>query len=365
MNIVDLLRFAVERKASDLHISPGNVPFIRVDGELLPAPFPVLKPNDTRAAADLLMPDHKAEEFARTNEADFASTLDDVGRFRVNVLRQQGSVGMAIRWVSTEGLTFEELNLPEVIQALAESRRGLVLVTGPTGAGKTTTIASMIGFINRTRRAHVVTIEDPIEVEHTDDMSVIRQREVGLDTESYASGLRQVLRQDPDVIFIGEIRDGDSAVSAIQAAQTGHLVLSTTHTIDAAETVDRVIDLFPSRQQQQVRASFAGALRGIVSQRLLERLDGRGRIPAVEVLINTGRVHDRILDADTTSELTDVIAESGFDGMQTFDQALLKLVRDGQVSEDDARAVATNPHDFGLALSGLVAQAVPVAREGA
>jgi twitching motility protein PilT len=350
MDVADLLRYSVERRASDLHLSAGNVPFIRVDGELLPAPYPALDGNDTRAAAELLTPEHKSEEFARTNECDFAYTLKGVGRFRVNVLRQRGTVGLAIRWVSGEGLTFEELHLPPVIQTLAQSRRGLVLVTGPTGAGKTTTIASMIGFINRTRRAHIVTIEDPIEVVHNDDMSVVRQREIGPDTESYAAALRQVLRQDPDVIFVGEIRDGDSATAAIQAAQTGHLVFSTMHTIDATETVDRVLELFPSKQHQQVRASFAGALRGIVSQRLLERIDGTGRVPAVEVLVNTGRVTDRILDADETGSLVDVIAESSFDGMRTFDQALIELVRDGLVSDDDARAVATNPHDFALTL---------------
>jgi twitching motility protein PilT len=210
----------------------------------------------------------------------------------------------------------------------------------------------MLGFINRTRRAHIVTIEDPIEVVHGDDLSLIWQREVGQDTESFAAGLRQVLRQDPDVIFVGEIRDAASATSAIQAAQTGHLVLSTMHTIDAAETVSRVVELFPDREQSQIRGSFAGALRGIVSQRLLERIDGRGRIPAVEVLLNNGRVTERILDPEGSSDLNDIIAEGRYDRMQTFDQALVELVRAGLVAEDDARAVATNPHDFWLALSG-------------
>jgi len=352
MNVVDVLRYAVERKASDLHLTPGNVPFIRVDGELLPTPFPVLGPRDTREAAEFLMPDHKQDEFARTSEADFAATLEGIGRFRVNVLRQQGEVGLALRWVASDALAFRELNLPDIVQTLADSRRGLVLVTGPTGSGKTTTIASMIGFVNRTRRAHVVTIEDPIEVLHVDDMSVVRQREVGLDTDSYEMGLRQVLRQDPDVVFIGEIRDGSTALAAIQAAQTGHLVLSTMHTIDASETVHRVVELFPAQQQQQVRVSLSGALRGVISQRLLERLDRVGRIPAVEVLINNGRVRDRILDPESSGELTTVIEESNFDGMRSFDQDLLRLVRAGLVSEDDARVVATNPHDFGLALSG-------------
>jgi twitching motility protein PilT len=352
MDAAELLRYAVERGASDLHLSAANVPFIRVDGELLPTAFPALEQDEVHRIAGSLMPLHKREEFARTNEADFAHTLEGVGRFRVNVLRQRGGTALAIRRVASEGQTFDELSLPPVVQTLAESRRGLILVTGPTGAGKTTTIAAMLGFINRTRRAHIVTIEDPIEVVHSDDLSLIWQREVGVDTDSYAAGLKQVLRQDPDVIFVGEIRDAAAATSAIQAAQTGHLVFSTMHTIDAAETVSRVVELFPDREQHQVRASFAGGLRGIVSQRLLERIDGRGRIPAVEMLLNNGRVTERILDPETTGELTDVIAEGRYDGMQTFDQALVELVHGGAVAEDDARAVATNPHDFSLALSG-------------
>jgi twitching motility protein PilT len=361
MDAADLLNYAVERGASDLHLSAGNVPFIRVDGELLPAAFPVLEPAEVLDIAQSLMPLHKRESFARTNEADFAYTLDGVARFRVNVLRQRGSAALAIRRVASEGQTFDELRLPPVVQSLAESRRGLILVTGPTGAGKTTTIASMIGFINRTRRAHIVTIEDPVEVVHTDDLSLIWQREVGPDTESYPAALKQVLRQDPDVIFVGEIRDAGAATSAIQAAQTGHLVLSTMHTIDATETVSRLVELFPDGEQQQVRASLAGALRGIVSQRLLERIDGRGRIPAVEVLINNGRVTDAILQTDSADSLVDIVADGRYDGMQTFDQALVELVRDGLVAEDDARAVATNPHDFSLALSG-VSRGVAVAQ---
>jgi twitching motility protein PilT len=352
MDVADLLQYAIERGASDLHLSVGNVPFIRVDGEMLPTAFPVLDGSDTLTAAELLMPPHKATEFATTNEADFAYSLNGDGRFRVNVLRQRGTVALAIRRVSAEGQTFAELTLPPIVQAFVEARRGLVLVTGPTGSGKTTTIASMIGFINRTRRAHIVTIEDPVEVVHTDDLSVVWQREIGPDTATYAVGLRQVLRQDPDVIFLGEIRDADSALAAIQAAQTGHLVLSTMHTIDATETIARIVELFPQQQQQQVRASLAGALRGIVSQRLLERIDGRGRIPAVEILMNTGRVTERILDPETTKDLPEVIADGEFDGMQTFDQALLKLVQAGLVADEDARAVATNPHDLGLALRG-------------
>jgi twitching motility protein PilT len=255
--------------------------------------------------------------------------------------------------------SFEELLLPPVMRQLADSQRGLVLVTGPTGTGKTTTIASMIGYINRTRRAHIVTVEDPIEVMHEDDLSIIEQREVGLDTESYAAALKHVIRQDPDVIFIGEIRDAESALSAIQAAETGHLVISTLHTIDATETINRVLDLFPATQQREVRTSFAGALRGIVSQRLAPRADGKGRVPAIEVLVATGRVYERIIDPDATIEIRDIIGEGEYYGMQTFDQSLVRLVQDGLVTEEDAKRVATNPHDFVLALRGVLTRGAP------
>jgi twitching motility protein PilT len=225
-------------------------------------------------------------------------------------------------------------------------------MTGPTGTGKTTTIASMIGHINRTRRAHIVTIEDPIEVVHDDDRSIIQQREVGLDTDSYATALRHVVRQDPDVIFVDEIRDPESSLSAIQAAETGHLVISTMHTIDSTETINRLLDLFPASHQREVRTSFAGALRGIVSQRLVPRADGKGRVPVVEVLVATGRVYDRIISPEATGELRDIIAEGAYYGMQTFDQALVKLVQAGLVAEEDAKVASTNPHDLALAVEG-------------
>ncbi|MGZ8635661.1 MAG: type IV pilus twitching motility protein PilT [Actinomycetota bacterium] len=359
MDVTELLRYTVEMGGSDLHLKSGNVPFIRVDGELEPAPFPALSANDTVGAAIALMPEHKRKEFEVDNEADFGYTLPGVGRFRINVFRQRGMVGLAIRRVRSEVPTIEELLLPPVINELAESARGLVLVTGPTGTGKTTSIASMIGHINRTRRAHIVTVEDPIEVVHDDDRSIIQQREIGLDTDSYQAALKHVIRQDPDVIFVGEIRDPESALSAIQAAETGHLVISTLHTIDATETINRLLDLFPPQQQREVRTSLAGALRGIVSQRLVPRADGKGRVPAVEVLIANGRVYDRIVDPDATVEIHDVIAEGEFYGMQTFDQALVKLVVGGLVSEEDARRASTNPHDFVLALRGTTVRTVP------
>ena len=362
MDINELLRFTVERGASDLHLKVGNVPFVRVDGALQPTHFEPLSATDTDAFAEILMSDHKKREFYETNEADLGYTLTGVGRFRVNVFRQRSSVGLAIRRVRSEIPTFEELRLPPIMSQLADSPRGLVLVTGPTGTGKTTTIASMIGHINATRRCHIVTIEDPIEVVHEDNLSIIQQREIGLDTDSYANALRHVVRQDPDVIFVGEIRDAESALSAIQAAETGHLVISTLHTIDCMETINRVLDLFPPQQAKEVRTSFAGALRGIVSQRLVSRADGKGRVPTIEVLINTGRVFDRIVDPSRTDSIIDVITEGGYYGMQTFDQALVQLVKEGLVKEDDARRTASNPHDFDLQLHGVLERGASIAK---
>jgi twitching motility protein PilT len=359
MDVIELLRYTVEMGSSDLHLKVGNVPYIRVDGELQPTPFPVMEAADTQAAAERLLPAQKAQEFADAWEADFGYSLPGVGRFRVNVFRQRGVIGMAIRRVRSEVPTFEELRLPPVIRTLAESVRGLILLTGPTGTGKTTTIASMIGHINRTRRAHIVTIEDPIEVVHDDEKSIIQQREVGIDTTSYSAALKRVVRQDPDVIFVGEIRDSESALSAIQAAETGHQVISTMHTIDATETINRILDLFPPQQQREVRTSFAGALKGIVCQRLVARADGKGRVPAVEVLVATGRVYDRIIEPEATITLTDVIADGEYYGMQTFDQALVKLVMEGMVTEEDARRASTSPHDFNLALRGVMTRGVP------
>jgi twitching motility protein PilT len=354
MDIDQLLRYAVERGASDLHLKAGNVPFVRVDGALSPADLGYLSAVDTERFADALMTEHKRREFVQTHEADLGYTLSGVGRFRVNVFRQRGVVGLAIRRVRAEVPTFEELRLPPVMSTLASSPRGLILITGPTGTGKTTTIAAMIGHINRTRRTHIVTVEDPIEVVHDDQLSIVQQREIGIDTDSYAAALRHVIRQDPDVIFIGEIRDPDSALAAIQAAETGHLVISTLHTIDAMETINRVLDLFPPEQQREMRSSFAGALRGIVSQRLVGRADGKGRVPVVEVLVNTGRVFDRIVDPEQTAGIIEVIAGGDFYGMQTFDQALVELVKEGIVTSEEARRTATNPHDFDLALHGTL-----------
>jgi twitching motility protein PilT len=358
VEINELLRYTVERGASDLHLKVGNVPFIRVDGNLQPTQFDALTAAQTNGFAEGLMSEHKKKEFLLSNEADLGYTLHGVGRFRINVFRQRGVVGMAVRRVRSEIPTIEELRLPEAVRSLADSPRGLVLVTGPTGTGKTTTIAAMIGHINATRRAHIVTVEDPIEVVHEDNMSIIQQREVGIDTDSYGNALRHIVRQDPDVIFVGEIRDAESALSAIQAAETGHLVISTLHTIDCLETINRVLDLFPPQMAKEVRTSFAGALRGIVSQRLVPRADGKGRVPTCEILINTGRVFDRLVDPDETDSIIDVMTEGGFYGMQTFDQHLVELVKERLVSLEDARHVATHPHDFELALHGTMDRGV-------
>jgi twitching motility protein PilT len=351
MEISDLLRRMVELGGSDLHLKVGSVPHVRVDGALTPTTdLAALEPTDTESFAADLIPPQKSGEFADTHEADFGYTLSGVGRFRVNVFRQRGAVGLAIRRVRAEIPSFEELMLPPAVRHLADTPRGLVLVTGPTGTGKTTTIASVVGHVNMTRRAHIVTIEDPIEVLHEDYLSIVDQREVGIDTVSYAAALRHVVRQDPDVIFIGEIRDAQSAEAAIQAAETGHFVISTLHTTDATETINRILDLFPPQHQWQIRVSLASGLRGVLSQRLLPRADGRGRVPAVEVLVNTGRVAERILKPESTFEILDVMAEGDFYGMQTFDQALVRLVMQGLVTEEAAMEGSTQPHDFGLAL---------------
>jgi twitching motility protein PilT len=365
LDINELLRLSVERGASDLHLKVGNAPFVRVDGALGPLPVESLTAADTESYAGALLNEHKSREFAETSEADIGYTLSGVGRFRINVFRQRGVIGLAVRRVHSEVPTFEELRLPSVMQELADSPRGLVLITGPTGTGKTTTIASLIGHINRTRRAHIVTVEDPIEVMHDDVLSIVQQREIGIDTNSYSDALKHVIRQDPDVIFIGEIRDPESALSAIQAAETGHLVISTLHTIDCMETINRVLDLFPPQQQRELRTSFAGSLRGIVSQRLVPKADGKGRVPAVEVLVNTGRIFDRIVDPEKTDTIVDVLADGEFYGMQTFDQSLVQLVKEGLVEESEARRTATNPHDFDLQLRGVLERTTALTDETA
>jgi twitching motility protein PilT len=348
LDLDQLLRIAVERGASDAHIKVGSPPFIRVDGRLEKTSHDFVTPAETERIAFAIMPKLRAEEFLATNEADFAYSVKDVGRFRTNVFRQRGSVGIVMRRVQSTVPTFEELGLPPVVRRLAEYPRGLVLVTGPTGSGKTTTLGSMIDHINETMQKHVVTIEDPIEILHSDKNCIVNQREVGTDTMGFHEALKRVLRQDPDVILVGEMRDVETVRTALAAAETGHLVFSTLHTISATETINRVIDFFPPFEQRQVRMSLAGSLRGIVSQRLCERRDGAGRVPAVEILVATGRVFDRIANADETHEIEEIIAEGEYYGMQTFDQSLLSLYKRGAIDLREALAASTKPHDLRL-----------------
>jgi twitching motility protein PilT len=350
MEIEPLLAQLVDRGGSDLHLKAGSPPIVRRDGQLHPVDLPPLAPGQTEALAASLLPQVKRDQLAQSGDAEIGISRPELGRFRVSVFTEQGRIRLAIRRVWTKIPSIEQLNLPPVVAKLAEEPRGLILVTGEAGTGKTTTIASMIGLVNRTRRCHIVTIEDPVEVMFEEDLALIDQREIGTDVPSYAAGMKYVVRQDPDVIFIGEIRDQEAAGAALQAAETGHLVISTMHTKDAIETVNRLIDLFPLGHHRQVRVALASALRGVICQRLLPRADGAGRVPAVEVLVWTGRVRDRILDPSATEGLAGVIDEGGYYGMQSFDRALLSLVEQGVVSPDDAQLASSTPHDFALAL---------------
>ena len=350
LDLDQVLREVVQRGGSDLHLKVGARPYIRIDGKLEATAFDAIGAQDTERIAFAIMPKQRAEEFLACNEADFAYAVAGLGRFRVNVFRQRGSVAMVLRRVLPGIPSFEALGLPPVVRRLAEEPRGLVLVTGPTGSGKTTTLASMIDHINATQSRHIVTVEDPIEVLHPDKRSIVNQREIGTDTDDFHSAMKRVLRQDPDVILVGEMRDPETVWAAVAAAETGHLVLSSLHTINATETIHRVIDFFPPHQQRQVRMSLAGALRGIVSQRLLELSDGSGRVAAIEVLVATGRVFDKIMNPDETHDLEQVIADGEYYGMQTFDQSLLALYRSGQVGRREVLANASRPHDLRLQL---------------
>ncbi|HEX7290127.1 MAG TPA: PilT/PilU family type 4a pilus ATPase [Conexibacter sp.] len=353
------LRRLVEANGSDLHLKVGTPPLMRVNGDLGPIPDePPLRREDTERVLDQILPtDEHRTEFASDGEVDFAHGVSGLGRFRVNAFRQRGTISLVMRSIPTKIKTVDELGLPPVVSELAEEKRGIILLTGTTGSGKSTTLAAIIDHINRTRPEHVVTIEDPIEFLHQDKRSILNQREVGSDTASFGRALRRVLRQDPDVILIGEMRDEETVHTALSAAETGHLVLSTLHTIDAPETVNRIVDFFPPHQQQQARAMVAGTLKGIISQRLVPTPDRRGRVAVCEVLRMTGRAKDMILDPEQTGRLREVIAEGAYYGMQTFDQALLHHVQAGRVSMDDAMRVATSPHDFKLlvAAEGRVA----------
>jgi twitching motility protein PilT len=303
------------------------------------------------ALAHILRDDRLLEEFAKEGEADFSYEIRGLSRFRVNAFRQRGYISIACRAIPFQVRTIDDLALPEVIRTLAEQPRGIILLTGTTGSGKSTTLAAMIDHINSTRSRHVVTLEDPIEYLHRDKLSIINQREVGQDTESFARAMRRVLRQDPDVILIGEMRDEETVRTALAAAETGHLVLSTLHTLDATETINRIVDFFPPHLQQQARVMLASTLRGAVSQRLVPRVDGNGRVAVCEVMVVTGRVQDLILNPEETGRVTEVIGEGEYYGMQTFDQALLKHVVAGNITAEVAFEVASSPHDFKLMLA--------------
>jgi len=339
---------AVELGASDIHLKVGQPPVLRRDGELGLLPdHPPLYDSDLEASLAIVadMTPAKLSHFHESGELDIAYSAEGLPRFRVNGYRQRGSISFAFRVIPNEVPSFAQLRLPKGVERLSEEHRGLVLVTGATGSGKTTTLAAVIDHINRTRRQHIVTIEDPIEILHADQGCIVNQREVGLDTESFLAAIRRVLRQDPDVILIGELRDAETAETALKAAESGHLVFSTMHTIDAAETIGRMIEFFPAVKQEQIRAILAGVLRGVVSQRLLPRQEGGGRVAAVEVMVNNSRISDLIRES-RTEEITDAIAEGQFFDMQTFTQALIELVVAGEVDRETAANASTNRHDF-------------------
>jgi len=344
------LRALVEAGGSDLHLKVPSPPLIRVDGELRPLPGAAnLTPGDTEGVLDALLGDaSRRAEFDRDCEVDFAHAIPGVARFRINAFRQRGSISLVCRAIPFGIKTVDELDLPPVLKELAEEERGIVLVTGTTGSGKSTTLAAMIDHINQSCHKHVVTIEDPIEFLHQDKQSIVNQREIGQDTESFSRALRRVLRQDPDVILIGEMRDEETVRTALSAAETGHLVFSTLHTVDAPEAINRIVDFFPPHEQKQARSMLAGTLKGIVSQRLVPAASGQGRVAACEVLRMTGRVRDMIVDPEQTGHLPQVIAEGEYYGMQTFDQALFHHLKAGRVNRDDAVRSASSPHDFKL-----------------
>ncbi len=355
MDIDPILKNAVDMSASDVHIKIGLPPIVRRFGALIPMrDQQKLTNEDIYNMVYSLLNEYQQAKFETTNEIDFAYSLSSVARFRVNCFKQRGSYGMVFRIVPTDPPTLDELNLPEVLKKISLERKGLVLVTGTTGSGKSTTLAAMVNQINTNRNCHVITIEDPIEFLHRDRKSIINQREVGSDTNSFALALRAALRQDPDVILVGEMRDRETIDIALTAAETGHLVFSTLHTLDAKETIMRIVSQYPPHQHLQIRLQLAGVLKAAISQRLLPKVDGKGVVPAAEILISTARVRECITDESRTGDIADAIAEGTVSyGMQTFDQSLMALVKDGLVSYHEAMRNATNPNDFALRMKGI------------
>jgi twitching motility protein PilT len=349
-DVDECLRYLIQAEGSDLHLKVPLAPMVRVHGHLtaIEGQEPLSPDATSEALRNMLQEPEKLDEFDREGEVDFAYAISGLARFRVNAFRQRGSTSLVCRAIPFTIRSVADLNLPPVITELAEEERGIVLLTGTTGSGKSTTLAAMVDHINQTRAKHIVTIEDPIEYLHRDKNSIINQREVGLDTASFQRALRRVLRQDPDVILIGEMRDEETVHTALSAAETGHLVLSTVHTVDATESINRLLDFFPPHQQQQARAMIAGVLKGVVSQRLVPTVAGDGRVAVCEVLRMTGRVKDLITNPNETARLHEVIEEGEYYGMQTFDQALLGHLQAGRVSMETALRTATHPHDFKL-----------------
>jgi twitching motility protein PilT len=357
MDIIALLKKAHAMSASDLHIKVGSPPVLRINGELTPLTSERrVSPEDVLKVVYSVMTNEQKEFFKKEKDIDFAYGVPGVGRFRCNVFIQRGSLGIVFRVIPMRIPTVEELHLPDIIKKISMEQRGLILVTGTTGSGKTTTLAAMIDLINANRTAHILTIEDPIEYTHRDKRSIVNQREIGSDADSFSKSLRQALRQDPDVILVGEMRDFETIQTALVAAETGHLVLSTLHTTDATETVNRIIAVFPPYQHKQVRMQLASVLKAIISMRLMPKADGNGRVPAVEVLIATAMIKDCILDPDKTKLIPDVIAQGTLHySMQTFDQSLFHLFKSGLITYEEALRMATNPDDFALRAKGVQA----------
>jgi twitching motility protein PilT len=356
MDLQQLLSECAKRKASDLHLKAGTKPIVRIHGHLeVQDDLPLVNQEFVRRAVMTLLGEHRYDLLMQGREIDMGYRLPGVGRFRVNAFLSQGEVRAVFRHVPERTPTFEELYLPKVLERLCMERRGMILVTGITGSGKSTTLAAMIGFMNRNRNDHIITIEDPIEYVHEDNKCVISQREVGQDSLSFAQALRAALREDPDVILVGEMRDLETMEVALHAAETGHLVLSTLHTLNATETVNRIISTFPPHQEDQIRGQLAAVSQGIVCQRLVVRADGKGRVPAVEVMIATGLIRDCLRDSTKTPDLPAVIAAGHAQyGMQTFDQSLLQLHREELITYETARDAATNPDDFDLKVKGIL-----------
>jgi len=355
MHINDLLKLAAERKASDLHLKVGSNPVIRVDGQLMPlTQINRLMQEDTVAMAFSILNGRQKQKFKENHEIDVAYSVPGLGRFRCNIFQQRNTVGMVLRVIPVRILTIRELMLPTTIESICNEQRGMVLVTGTTGSGKSTTLAGIIDHVNARRTEHIMTIEDPIEFLHRDKKSIVNQREVDVDTLSFSMALRSALRQDPDVILVGEMRDHETIETAINAAETGHLVLSTLHTLDATETVNRIISVFPPHQQKQVRLQLAGVLKAIISMRLVPRADNKGRVPAVELMINTGYIKSCIEEKEKTKLIHDAIAAGASQyGMQTFDQSLYYLWRNKLITYEEAIKRASNPDDFKLRVQGI------------